>query len=178
MRPKWRLVGNLGRHIGQHSSILAPFWRDLGNLGDKMSPKRSPNGAPDAIQLASWAILAPRGSPKCSKTAPKLDFLEFSTDLDTILDAFSLIVHLHLNQIFTSILPSMFLCSCSISHMNLKLQPLAWHSGGFARAAHWSEDFWKVGAKSTWSAAQSRKAYTIFFWDTKLFSVCVIEGSI
>ena len=135
--PKWSQVGHLGVQVGQHSAILVSFWPNLGHLGDKISPKTSPNGAPYLIQLASWAILAPRWSPKCSKTAPKLDFIRFSTDSDTILDAFSLTFHVHVSRISTSILPSMFICSCSISCLNPKLQPLARHGGGLARAAHW-----------------------------------------
>ena len=64
-----RQVDHLGLQVDQHSAILAPFWPDLGHLGDKMSPKTSPNSAPDEIQLASWAILAPEGSPRTSKPA-------------------------------------------------------------------------------------------------------------
>ena len=135
--PNWSQVGHLGVQVGQHSAILAPFRPNLDHLGDKMNPKRSPNGAPDAIQLASWTILAPRGSPKTSKTAPTVDFIKFSTILDTILDAFSLLFHLHLSRILTSILLSMFLFSSSISSFSLKSQPLARHGGGLARAAHW-----------------------------------------
>ena len=50
----------------------------------------------------SWAILAPRGSPKCSKTAPELDFQGFGTILGRILEQISTISRLHSNTKFPS----------------------------------------------------------------------------
>ena len=56
----------------------------------------------------SWAMLVPRGCPKCSKTAPKVDFIEFSTILETILERCLMTFHVHLTQISRSILHYMF----------------------------------------------------------------------
>ena len=85
----------------------------------------------------SCAILAPRGSPKCSKTAPRLDFLVFSTILGAILNRFFIIFHLHLDRISKSISPSMFdflvQFLLSLSSSSLKF----WHGGGLLRAAPW-----------------------------------------
>jgi hypothetical protein len=85
----------------------------------------------------SCAILAPRGSPKCSKTAPRLDFLVFSTILGAILNRFLIIFHLHLNRISKSISPSMFdflvQFLLSLSSSSLKFR----HGGGLLRAAPW-----------------------------------------
>ena len=64
---RWRSGAQLGpswRHLG---SILAPSWPTWRHLGAKMRPNSHPNGAPDALQIASWASLAPRGSPRTSK---------------------------------------------------------------------------------------------------------------
>ena len=71
-----------------------PTWRHLGSnlahLGAKMRPNRHPNGAPDASQIASWAILAPRGSPMSSKVPLEsqfsLIFLQFWTRLGHYLE--------------------------------------------------------------------------------------------
>ena len=73
---KLAILGTSWRQVGQLSAILA-------HLGAKMRPNRHPNGAPDAPQLASWAILAPRVSPKTSKVPPEP---HFSTIFPPILD--------------------------------------------------------------------------------------------
>ena len=39
--------------------------------------------------LPSWAILAPRGCPKCSRTAPEVDFLRNWSHLGSIWEDFS-----------------------------------------------------------------------------------------
>ena len=51
---KLAILGTSWRQVGQQSGILA-------HPGAIMRPTRPPNGAPDASQIASWAILAPRG---------------------------------------------------------------------------------------------------------------------
>ena len=48
-------------------------WPSWAHLGAKLA-NRHPHGAPDAPQLASWAILAPRGSPRSSKVLLELQF--------------------------------------------------------------------------------------------------------
>ena len=53
-------LGTSWRQVGQLGTILA-------HLGAKMRPNSHQNGAPNALQIASWAILAPRGSPRTSK---------------------------------------------------------------------------------------------------------------
>ena len=78
---KLAILGTSWRQVGQLSAILA-------HLGAKMRPKSHPNGAPDAPQLASWATLAPRGSPKTSKVPPEP---QFSTIFLPILDRIRLI---------------------------------------------------------------------------------------
>jgi len=57
---KLAILGTSWRQVGQLGTILA-------HLGAKMRPNSHPNGAPNALQIASWAILAPRGSPRTSK---------------------------------------------------------------------------------------------------------------
>ena len=117
----------------------------------------------------SCAILAPRGSPKCSKTARRLDFLAFSTILGTILDRFLLIFHLHLNRISKSISPSMFdflvQFLMSLSSSSLKF----WHGGGLARAAHWMRKLTREGVQNGprnggKSTPKARKLKKIRLW--------------
>jgi hypothetical protein len=67
MRPQVRQVGHLGFQVGHLGHILAPNWPTWRHLGAKMRPNSHPNGAPDALQIASWAILTPRGSSRNSK---------------------------------------------------------------------------------------------------------------
>ena len=66
------------RLLGHILAPSWPTWRHLGSnlahLGAKMRPNRHPNGAPDAPQIASWAILAPRGSPMSSKVPLESQF--------------------------------------------------------------------------------------------------------
>ena len=78
------------RLLGHILAPSWPTWRHLGSnlahLGAKMRPNRHPNGAPDASQIASWAILAPRGSPMSSKVPLESQFspifLQFWTEFN------------------------------------------------------------------------------------------------
>ena len=45
-------------------SQLGRSWRHVGHLGANIGSKRPPHGAPQAVQIASGAILAPRGRLK------------------------------------------------------------------------------------------------------------------
>ena len=111
-------------HFGPTWTILATRWAARGLQIEPQMRSNSHLGP-------SWRQEGPQRP--LSKTAPKVAFVEFSTILDTMFDAVSLIFHLH--RILTWILPSMLLCSCSISRMNLKLQPQARHGGGLACSA-------------------------------------------
>ena len=102
---KLAILGASWRQVGQLSAILA-------HLGAKMRPHRHRNGAPDAPQIASWAILAPRGSPMSSKVALEP---QFSTIFPPILDRLRLIFEATFSN----------------------FQPQVRHGGGLARAAHW-----------------------------------------
>ena len=73
---KLAILGTSWRQVGQLGTILA-------YLGAKMRPNSHPNGAPNALQIASWAILAPRGSPRTSKVPLEP---QFSTIVPQILD--------------------------------------------------------------------------------------------
>ena len=100
-------LANLGtswRQVGQLGAILA-------HLGAKMRPNSHPNGAPDALQIASWAILAPRGSPRTSKVPLEP---QFSTIFPRIMDRIRLIFQAAF----------------------FNFQPQVRHGGGLARAAH------------------------------------------
>ena len=112
MLPKVRQVGHLGFQVGHLGHILAPSWPTWRHLGAKMRPNSHPNGAPDALQIASWAILAPRGSPRTSKVPLELQF--------------SMIFHRILNRIRLIFQAAFF-----------NFQPQVRHGGGLARAAHW-----------------------------------------
>ena len=74
MLPKVRQVGHLGLQVGHLGHILAPSWPTWRHLGAKMRPNRPPNRAPHASKIASWAILAPGGSPRNSKPPLELEF--------------------------------------------------------------------------------------------------------
>ena len=102
---KLAILGTSWRQVGQLGAILA-------HLGAKMRPNSHPNGAPDALQIASWASLAPRGSPRTSKVPLEP---QFSTIVHRILDRSRLI----------------FLAAF------FNFQPQVRHGGGLARAAHW-----------------------------------------
>ena len=93
MLPKVFQVGHLGFQVGHLGHILAPSWptwghlsRNLAHLGAKMRPNRPPNRAPDASKIASWAILAPRGSPRTLKVplGPQFSkiFFELCTEFE------------------------------------------------------------------------------------------------
>ena len=77
MLQKVRQVGHLGLQVGHLGHILAPSWPTWRHLGAKMRPNSHPNGAPDALQIASWASLAPRGSPRTSKVSWSFNFQQF-----------------------------------------------------------------------------------------------------
>ena len=102
---KLAILGTSWRQVGQLSAILA-------HLGAKMRPNSHPNGAPDAQQIASWAILAPRGSPRRSKVLLGPQFSQF---FSRILDR----------------IPYFFQAAF------FNFQPQVRHGGGLARAAHW-----------------------------------------
>ena len=101
VRPSWA-------HLGAKLAILA-------HLGAKMRPNSHPNGAPGALQIASWASLAPRGSPRTSKLPLEPQF--------------STIFHLILDRIRLIFQAAFF-----------NFQPQVRHGGGLARAAHWIYD--------------------------------------
>ena len=101
---KLAILDTSWRQVGQLSAILA-------HLGAKMRPNRHPNGAPDAPQIASWAILAPRVSPRTSKVPLEPQFpLIFLPILDRI------------RLIFEAAF--------------FNFQPQIRHGGGLERAAH------------------------------------------
>ena len=102
---KLAILGTSWRQVGQLGAILA-------HLGAKMRPNSHPNGAPDAPQIASWAILAPRGSPRTSKVPLEP---QFSTIFPRILDRIRLIFQAAF----------------------FNFQPQVRHGGGLASAAHW-----------------------------------------
>ena len=102
---KLPILGTSWRQVGQLGAILA-------HLGAKMRPDSHPNGAPDALQIVSWASLAPRGSPRTSKVPLERQF--------------STIFHLILDRIRLIFKAAFF-----------NFQPQVWHGGGLARAAHW-----------------------------------------
>ena len=112
MLQKVRQVGNLAPQVGHLGHILAPSWPTWRHLGAKMRPNSHPNGPPDALQIASWAILAPRGAPRSSKVPlePQFStiFVEFSTEFDRFFKQLS-------------------------SSSSRKFR----HGGGLSRAAHW-----------------------------------------
>ena len=102
---KLAILGTSWRQVGQLGAILA-------HLGAKMRPNSHPNGSPDATQIASWAILAPRRSPRTSKVPLELQFsMIFLRSLDRI------------RLIFQAAF--------------FNFQPQVRHGGGLARAAHW-----------------------------------------
>ena len=49
------------RSLPNLTANLVPTWLILAPLGANIGSKRPPNGAPQAVQIASGAILAPRG---------------------------------------------------------------------------------------------------------------------
>ena len=107
------------RQVASKLAILGTSWRQVGQLGPilahlgaKMRPNSHPNGAPDALQIASWASLAPRGSPRTSKVPLEL---QFSTIFLRMLDRIRLIFQAAF----------------------FNFQPQVRHGGGLARAAHW-----------------------------------------
>ena len=112
MLQKVRQVGHLAPQVGHLGHILAPSWPTWRHLGAKMRPNSHPNGAPDALQIASWAILAPRGSPRTSKVLLEP---QFSTIFPRIMDRIRLIFQAAF----------------------FNFQPQVRHGGGLARAAHW-----------------------------------------
>ena len=137
------------RQVASKFASLAHLGSNLAHLGAKKRPNRLPHGTPDASLLASCTILAPRGSfYKCSKTAPRLDFLVFVTALVTILDRFPFIFHLPLNRISKSILPSMidFLLLLLLLQFLLSISNPQVSSFGTVAAcrvhAHWIYDFY------------------------------------
>ena len=102
---KLAILGTSWRQVGQLGAILA-------HLGAKMRPNSHPNGAPDAPQIASWAILAPRGPPRTSK--------------------------MPLEPRFSMIFPRIFYRIRLIFQAAFfNFQPQVRHGGGLARAAHW-----------------------------------------
>ena len=102
---KLAILGTSWRQVGKLGAILA-------HLGAKMRPNSHPNGAPDLLQIASWASLAPRGSPRTSKVPLEL---QFSMIFLGILD--------RIRWIFQAAF--------------FNFQPQVRHGGGLARAAHW-----------------------------------------
>ena len=54
--------------------FLIRFFIDFGSILDPPGPQNSTFFIIFCSWCHSWAILAPRGRPKCSKTAPELDF--------------------------------------------------------------------------------------------------------
>ena len=60
---KLAILGTSWRQVGQQSGILA-------HHGGIVRPTRPPNGAPDASQIASCAILAPRRIARELQTTP------------------------------------------------------------------------------------------------------------
>ena len=103
---------HLGFQVGHLGHILAPSWPTWRHLGAKMRPNSHPNGAPDALQIASWASLAPRGSPRTSKVPLEP---QFSTIFPLIL--------IRIRLIFQAAF--------------FNFQPQVRHGGGLARAAQW-----------------------------------------
>ena len=112
MLQKVRQVGNLAPQVGHLGHILAPSWPTWRHLGAKMRPNSHPNGPPDALQIASWAILAPRGSPRSSKVPLEPQFPTISVEFSTEFDGF-------------------FKQLSSISSRKFR------HGGGLSRVAHW-----------------------------------------
>ena len=80
MLPKVRQVGHLGFQVGHLGRQVGQLGTILAHLGSKMHPN---SGAPDALQITSWAILAPRGSARSSKVPLEA---HFSTILLRIVD--------------------------------------------------------------------------------------------
>ena len=60
MLPKVRQVGHLGFQVGHLGRQVGQLGTILAHLGAKMRPNSHPNGAPNALQIVSWTILAPR----------------------------------------------------------------------------------------------------------------------
>ena len=93
--PAWRQEGHRGPQKCPWSLNFQRFlWNFQPNSIDFSSSflqvpaanNSHPNGPPDALQIASWAILAPRGSPRSAKVPLESQFptifLEFSTEFD------------------------------------------------------------------------------------------------
>ena len=51
---------SLGAMLAKFDCQLGSSWRHLGHLGANIGSKRPPNGVPQAVQIASGDILAPR----------------------------------------------------------------------------------------------------------------------
>ena len=110
--PSWPPSWPSWAHLGSKLAHLAPSWRQDAPRCAKMRPNSHPNGAPDALQIASWAILAPRGSPRTSKVPLEPQF--------------STIFPRNLHRIRLIFQAAFF-----------NFQPQVRHGGGLARAAHW-----------------------------------------
>ena len=97
---KW--FRNRYRNLCYFHDIVYRFWL---HFGAHRPPQNPVFFITFCSWCRSWAILAPRGSPKCSKTTPELDFQGFGTIFERILEHISINSHLNLKSKF----PSFFL---------------------------------------------------------------------